>query len=437
MAKKERRMKKVFYIVMMIVMTHNTYASEDLFNQGRYEFVSSDKNTSSEECPMSPYKKGSIVFFRNDTAYMFYPKLDLELDTPIVCQELMGLGIEGTFAFDKNANKIYFSKSDGSGNYNLYEATYNKDKWDEIKELKIKGVMPSKMVIKGSSLAGARWNHSVKGTSGFYNPSLGKNGKRIYFSGTFLAGKGNRDLWFIDKAEDDLWSRPKSIGDSINTTAKEDYALVIGDTTLFFASTKAGGFGDMDIYMAHKQRRDSVWGAPVNMGDNINSSASDYNVAFNKVSAYFISDRNGGKGKPDIYRPIWINPARENELVADMTIEEPKDFHWVLFFFDFDKSDMKPEYEAQMDELVRAMKEFPGAKFEVSGHTDSRGSDEYNMTLSKKRAEYIKKVLIQKGLEPSQITAIGKGMREPVIPDAQDEAEHEQNRRVDIKIINE
>jgi len=173
------------------------------------------------------------------------------------------------------------------------------------------------------------------------------------------------------------------------------------------------------------------------MGDAINSSAEDYNVAFNKVSAYFISDRRGGKGKPDIYRPIWINPKRENELVADMTIEEPKDFHWVLFFFDFDKSEMKPEYEAQLDELVKAMLEFPGAKFEVSGHTDARGSDEYNMKLSKKRADYIKSVLTKKGLEPNQIIAVGKGMREPVIPNAQEEAEHEQNRRVDIKIINE
>jgi len=437
MAKTKSSMKKIFHIVMMIVMTHNLYASSDFFNEGRYEFVSSDKNTSSEECPMSPYKKGSIVFFRHDTAYMFYPKLDLELDTPIVCQELMGLGIKGTFAYDKNANKLYFSKGDESGNQTLYEATFGKDKWEDVKELKIKGVMPSKMEIRGSSLAVGRWNHSIKGTKGFYNPSLANNGKTIYFSGTFKAGKGNRDVWFINKEEADLWSRPESASDSINTTGKEDFAFNVGDTLLYFGSTKEGGLGGMDIYVAHKQRKDSVWRAPENMGDAINSSAEDYNVAFNKVSAYFISDRRGGKGKPDIYRPIWINPKRENELVADMTIEEPKDFHWVLFFFDFDKSEMKPEYEAQLDELVKAMLEFPGAKFEVSGHTDARGSDEYNMKLSKKRADYIKSVLTKKGLEPNQIIAVGKGMREPVIPNAQEEAEHEQNRRVDIKIINE
>lgn len=430
-------MRKLIYIVMMIALVHNISAAEDKFSEGKYEFISSNKNTKAEECPMSPYMKGSTVFFRNDTAYMFYPRMDLELDTPIVCHELMGLEIQGTFAYDKNANKIYFSKNDGAGNAELYEASYMGERWTDIKKLKIKGVMPSKAVIKGSSLAAGRWNHTVKGTTGFFNPSLGRGGRRIYFSGTFLAGKGNRDLWYIDYDGDDLWSRPKSIGDSINTAGKEDFAYVVGDTALYFASTREGGFGDMDIWVSHKGRKDTTWGAPVNLGDHINSSAADYNVAFNKVSAYFISNRASGKGKADIYRPIWINPAREKELMAHNTLEEPKGFNWVLFFFDFNMTSMKPEYEAQLDELLSAMKEFPDGKFEISGHTDSRGSAEYNLKLSQKRAEYIKDMLVKKGIDPSNLVAVGRGMTEPVIPDAQEEAEHEQNRRVDIKIINE
>lgn len=430
-------MRKLIYIVMMIALAHSVNAVEDKFSEGKFEFISSNKNTKAEECPMSPYRKGSIVFFRNDTAYLFYPRMDLELDTPIVCNELMGLGIQGTFAYDKNANKIYFSKNDGDGNAELHEASLSGERWTDVKKLKIKGVMPSKMVVRGSSLAAGRWNHSVKGTTGFYNPSIGRGGKRIYFSGTFLAGKGNRDLWYIDAEEDNLWSRPKSVGDSINTEAKEDFAYVVGDTALYFASTKAGGFGDMDIYFSHKGRKDTVWSAPENLGDHINSSASDYNVAFNRVSAYFISNRASGKGKADIYRPIWINPVREKELIVNMTIEEPKGFNWVLFFFDFNMTSMKPEYEAQVDELVAAMKEFPGGKFEISGHTDSRGSEEYNRKLSQKRAEYIKDMLAKRGIPAEDITAIGKGMSDPVIQDAKEEAEHEQNRRVDIKIINE
>lgn len=435
---KNKGMKKIFYLLMMLMASNAIHASEELFNEGRFEFLSSNKNTRAEECPMSPYRKGSIVFFRNDTAYMFYPKMDLELDTPIVCSELNGLGIKGTFAYDKATNKLYFSKPDESGEYRLFEATPEKNSWTDIKPMKIKGVMATRQEIKGSSLAVGRWSHSIKGTSGFYNPTLAKGGRRIYFSGTFVSGgRGNRDIWYIDKEEDGLWSRPKNLGDSINTPAVEDYALCVGDTILYFASNRPGGNGDMDIYYAKKGRKDTAWATgPINL-EHVNSNAADYNVVFNKVSAYFISNRKGGKGKADIYRPMWINPYREKELMADVTIEEPKGFHWVLFFFDFNKSDMKPEYEAQMDELAKAMKEFPGAKFEISGHTDARGSEEYNQKLSQKRAEYIRSMLIKRGFNGDDIVAIGKGMSDPVIKDAQEEAEHEQNRRVDIKIIND
>ncbi|MBQ1969826.1 MAG: OmpA family protein, partial [Paludibacteraceae bacterium] len=130
------------------------------------------------------------------------------------------------------------------------------------------------------------------------------------------------------------------------------------------------------------------------------------------------------------------DPPRQNELTAENTIEEPKGFHWVLFFFDFGKTDMKPEYEAQLDELYKALLEFPGAEFEISGHTDNRGSDDFNKKLSQKRAEYVKALLVQRGYDKRLLKAIGKGKNEPILPNAVEEYEHEQNRRVDIKIIN-
>ena len=116
--------------------------------------------------------------------------------------------------------------------------------------------------------------------------------------------------------------------------------------------------------------------------------------------------------------------------MPDFTIDEPKGFHWVLMFFDFNVATMKPEYEAQLDELVSAMNEFPGAIFEISGHTDARGSDTYNIKLSQKRADYIKGMLINRGLDPSKLVSVGRGFHDPVIP-------NEQNRRADIKILNE
>ena len=56
---------------------------------------------------MSSHKKGSIVL-RNDTAYSFYPQKNLDLDSLIVCPEITGLNIEGTFAYDEANGKLYF-----------------------------------------------------------------------------------------------------------------------------------------------------------------------------------------------------------------------------------------------------------------------------------------------------------------------------------------
>lgn len=150
-----------------------------------------------------------------------------------------------------------------------------------------------------------------------------------------------------------------------------------------------------------------------------------------------MSNRQGGKGKDDIYVPMPFRAEPDFDLQPEITMTEPKGFNWVLFFFDFDKGDMKPEYFVQLDELVSAMKEFPGVTFEITGHTDERGSDKYNMKLSDVRANYVRQLLIERGMSPNELVAEGRGFHETIIKNAQTEAQHEQNRRVDIKILNE
>lgn len=77
----------------------------------------------------------------------------------------------------------------------------------------------------------------------------------------------------------------------------------------------------------------------------------------------------------------------------------------------------------------------PGAKFEISGHTDSRGDDKYNQKLSQKRAEFVRNLLIKRGVDANSLVAVGKGELEPIIANAETEEQHEQNRRVELSII--
>lgn len=386
---------------------------------------------------MSSYKNGSIVFFRNDSAYSFVLNAENRIEKITPCPELMGLGIDGTFAYDAKNNKIYFSKLGDSEKNDLFEATWKDNAWTDVEQMQIRGVMKQRQPYKNSSLVISRYVQTGRGASGFYNPSLGKNGKRVYFSGEFKAGKGGRDIWYTDLEDDGLWSRPKLVSENNSSELNEDYPLVVGDTILFFASNRPGGAGGMDIYYAKKSAKDTVWGEAVPACEYINSSAEDYNVVFGKEAgtAAFISNREGGHGMDDIYAALALHVSPDVELVADQMLDEPRGFNWVFFFFDLNKFDMKPEYEVQLDEVIAAMAEYPGAKFEISGHTDSRGDDKYNQKLSQKRAEFVRSLLIKRGVDANSLVAVGKGELEPIIANAETEEQHEQNRRVELSII--
>ena len=111
-------------------------------------------------------------------------------------------------------------------------------------------------------------------------------------------------------------------------------------------------------------------------------------------------------------------------------------FHWCLYFTDFNSISMKPEYEAQLDELAEYIKTHPDNMFEISGHADERWSASYSLKIHQKRADWIRKYLIEHyDIPGSMLIAVGRGNHEPYIKDAKTEAEHEWNRRAEIKFI--
>lgn len=103
-------------------------------------------------------------------------------------------------------------------------------------------------------------------------------------------------------------------------------------------------------------------------------------------------------------------------------------------FFDFDKSVIKPEARAKLDDLAEKVK---GINLEVIiavGHTDSIGSDGYNQKLSVKRAEAVKAYLVSKGIEKNRVYTEGKGESQPVA-DNKSRDGRAKNRRVEIEVV--
>lgn len=103
--------------------------------------------------------------------------------------------------------------------------------------------------------------------------------------------------------------------------------------------------------------------------------------------------------------------------------------------FDFDKATLRPDDIAIINRGVTSLDQWGNVNIEVAGHTDSRGSDEYNMNLSQQRAETVRDYLISKGIAADRLSAKGYGEFQPIADGATDEDRFE-NRRVELTRMN-
>jgi outer membrane protein OmpA-like peptidoglycan-associated protein len=128
--------------------------------------------------------------------------------------------------------------------------------------------------------------------------------------------------------------------------------------------------------------------------------------------------------------------------LADNILREPIKAGSIIvlenIYYDFNKSAIRSGEARELDALVKLMQQFPSMEIELTAHTDSRGSEEYNLDLSKKRAESAKDYLVGKGISPKRITAVGMGeakLRNNCLDDTPcTEEEHQYNRRTEVRI---
>jgi outer membrane protein OmpA-like peptidoglycan-associated protein len=102
--------------------------------------------------------------------------------------------------------------------------------------------------------------------------------------------------------------------------------------------------------------------------------------------------------------------------------------------FDFDKSNLKPEFYPVLDNVARTLQEYNQTVIEVAGHTDSVGSDAYNQKLSEQRANAVSSYLQSRGLNRERFIVVGAGKTRPIASN-ETEAGRAQNRRVEITLV--
>ncbi len=102
-----------------------------------------------------------------------------------------------------------------------------------------------------------------------------------------------------------------------------------------------------------------------------------------------------------------------------------------IIYFEFDRFDIKPEYNAILQAHARYLSANPSARVRLEGHADERGSREYNIGLGEKRAQSVRNVLLLQGVVSDQIATVSFGEERPAVIGSDDEA-WSLNRRVEI-----
>jgi len=101
--------------------------------------------------------------------------------------------------------------------------------------------------------------------------------------------------------------------------------------------------------------------------------------------------------------------------------------------FEYDQADLRPDDKATLDAKIPILQANTGVTIRISGHTDERGSDEYNLALGQRRAAAAKAYLVQHGIADSRIETISYGEERP-IAQGSDEGAYSQNRRAEFEI---
>ncbi len=139
---------------------------------------------------------------------------------------------------------------------------------------------------------------------------------------------------------------------------------------------------------------------------------------------------------PKVNQSKTFSKANGYDMDFELT-EIKKDAEIVLsnIYYDFDKATLRETSKIELNKLASMLKETPNVVVQISAHTDTRGSADYNLKLSAARAKAVVDYLVSKGIDRSRLIAKGYGESRPLIANAVTEEQHQANRRTTFKVV--
>ncbi len=349
-----------------------------------------------------------------------------------------------SLAYDGQTAYLVSDRPGGFGGLDIWKVTKTGDVWDKIENL------------------GPEVNTPYNEDGVFMHP----DGTTIYFSSQGHNSMGGYDI-FETNFEDGKWSTPMNMGRPINSADDDIYFVLTADgKNAYLASAKPQGMGMQDIYninpfekkkfkdfhlvlfrglVIDKNTREKL-SAKVDIVDNEKGvsifsanvdpelgfvlslpAGKNYGIAVEKEGYLFYSDNFIVEKKSGFKEYDVIVELEKVQVGAVLRLKN--------VFFDFDKSDLKPESTAELNRLVKLLEQYPNIRIQLEGHTDWDGTDEYNQGLSERRVTSVRDYLISHGVPATKIAGIiGYGESKPI--DTNETVEgRANNRRVELRIV--
>ncbi len=361
------------------------------------------------------------------------------------------------------------------------------------------------------------------------HPTLSVDEKTLYFSSDMPGGEGQSDIYEVAINAGGSFGEPKNLGKAINTEGKETFPFISTNNDLYFASDGHIGLGGLDVFVTRLNPQTEEEKLIINIGRPVNGPKDDFAFIVDEASkrGYFSSNRDGGKGKDDIYSFLRLQDRKSfceitlagvvrdkdtnellpgtkvsvydssNNLIKSFVVGDDASYSQVLecsseyfvraekeeyttveklvqtpgktqtldvplvlektiksagigddlakvlslnpIYFNFDKSNIRPDASVELAKVIEVMNQYPAMKIDVRSHTDSRANDQYNLALSERRAKSTVAYIVSKGIAKERLTSRGYGESELVNRCANDvpcsASDHQLNRRSEFIIV--
>ncbi|MES2593522.1 MAG: OmpA family protein [Bacteroidota bacterium] len=302
-------------------------------------------------------------------------------------------------------------------------------------------------------------------------PFIHPDGVTLFFSSNGHKTMGGFDIFSSVKSDRGIWSVPENVGYPINSPEDDIYYVVSPNkTNAYYSSFKDGGKGEKDNYLITFLDAPKCTPIVIYKGvvlDPYGNSVKDLEITVTDIASGEIVGKYHSNTKTGKYLFV-LTPGRNYAICYSaegylfcsvnkdlINIKDYCEINEVMelpsitvgskvvlnnIFFDFDKATLRQESNVELNKLLSFLNKYPKLVVEITGNTDSKGTDEYNQTLSQERAQAVVKYIIEKGIKAKRLKAKGYGASQPNAPnenkDGSDNPEGRQlNRRVELKII--